>query len=213
MDALGSIGALGGDFRQLRVERRRHKRRAAKTSAANRPSADREVETGIVEAGQDGLLDLIERQLAAADPMRQAFEGARDLPQALCWIRRRLSVDRIVVDNRLQDERVVGIQPERDLIVSGQLVRDCAVELGNVPIELAAINLQRMVVDEPVTDVGIENLIENHPPGGIRRNVLRTRSSDQQESTQAGGYRTEPAAHASDYTRCVRKRARASLNR
>jgi hypothetical protein len=70
-----------------------------------------------------------------------------------------------------------------------------------------------MVVDEPVPDVGIENLIENHPPGGIRRNVLRTRSSDQQESTEAGGYRSEPAAHASDYTRCVRKRARASLNR
>ena len=66
------------------------------------------------------LLDLIERQRSAAGPELMTLERAGNLPDAVWRVARRGALNRIVIDDRLQHQRVVGVQPERDLLVPRQ---------------------------------------------------------------------------------------------
>src|SRR4051812_17673956 len=52
---------------------------AAQTSAADRAASEREVQTRLLELGEDGLLDLIERHRAPGGVQRGAIERTRDL--------------------------------------------------------------------------------------------------------------------------------------
>ena len=64
-----------------------------------------------------------------------------------------------MIDDRLQHDRVVGVQPERELLFARQLV-DAASPAADEAVEPPAIALQRAVVDVTVADVEIEQLVE-----------------------------------------------------
>ena len=54
---------------------------------------------------------------AAGGPERPLLERPGDLPDAVARIHGRPARDRIVIDHRAQDERVVGVHPEGELPV------------------------------------------------------------------------------------------------
>ena len=68
-----------------------------------------------------------------------------------------------MIDDRPQHERVVGVQPERELLVARRLVDVGGRERRDVAVELRAVGLERAVVDEAVADVQVEDLIEGLP--------------------------------------------------
>ena len=92
--------------------------------------------------------------------MRELLEGAGNLADAALGVLVRPAWCGIVVDDRAQDERVVRIQPERDLFVPRQLVHFAVCQLSDVGIEPAAVALERAVVDLAAADVGVENEVE-----------------------------------------------------
>ena len=112
-----------GDLDELLLEQRLGERLAAQTAAADRTAADCKVQPGIAERRQNGLLDLIERQRPPADAMRQPLESAGGLADAALRVIGRAARRRVVVDDGPQDERVVGVQPERDLLVARRACR------------------------------------------------------------------------------------------
>ena len=68
--------------------------------------------------------------------------------------------NRIVIDDRLQRDGVVGVDPERDLLVArapGDVGRRDGVD---VSIEARTIAPERAVVDETVAHVQVERLVE-----------------------------------------------------
>jgi hypothetical protein len=141
-----------------------------------RPSrGQREVDARIVELGQDRLLDLIERQRPAADTVRQPFERARNLPDALVGVLGGALRNRVMVDDRPQHQRVIRVQPERDLVVLRQLVSGSGGQEIDVTVELRTIRLQGAVVDPAVADVEVENRVVGLPAGRIGRRVLGVR--------------------------------------
>ena len=111
-----------------------------------------------------------------------------------------------------QHERVVGVQPERDLLVARQLVHRGGRQLVDVAVELRALRLERAVVDIAVADVEIEQLIEGLRPARFA-GFLRDRRGDD----EAGDRRTSHHLHAyagfafhdsiiRDYTRWLEER-------
>ena len=102
-------------------------------------------------------------------------------------IRAARAANRIAADDGLQDEGVVGIHPERHLRFSRpRLVgRRRDVERRHVSIERSARRLQRAIVDQPVADVDVENLIERaveRIAAGRRRRLLRAPRGDETET-------------------------------
>ena len=91
---------------------------ASQAAAAHRASPQCEIDAGIVELRQDGLLDLIQRQRPAGYAMREPVERAGNLTDAFRRILRRSPLNRIVIDDRPQHDRVVGVQPEGQLRVA-----------------------------------------------------------------------------------------------
>jgi hypothetical protein len=89
---------------------------ASEPAAADGAASEREVETRFLELGQDGLLDLIERHRPAGGVPRRLLEGAGNLPDARGGKRAAASVNRVVIDDGLEHERVVGIDPERHFL-------------------------------------------------------------------------------------------------
>ena len=111
----------------------RRERFAPQPAAAHRAAANREVDARIVKRRQDGLLDLIERHHAASDAMLNPLEGAGNLPDAAVRVFLRLSRDRIVIDHRLQHERVVGIEPEGETLFARRRIDRGLGERRHVP--------------------------------------------------------------------------------
>src|SRR6185503_6540930 len=176
-DALGAGRALGHRFGKLLLYARRGERLAAQPAAAGRAAADGEKHPRVVEAGENRLLDLIERDRAPADAVRQPLEGAGNLADALGRIVGRPACDRIVIDHRLEDERVVSVEPERELFVARQLVNGDAGLIGDEAVEPGPFGLQRAVVHVPIPDVEIEQLIERLAAGIVRERVLAARGA------------------------------------
>src|SRR5207247_4645975 len=103
LHTLGPREALVCDLRELAFELGRRERLAAKPAAADGPAAEREIDPRIVERRQDRLFDLVKRQRAAADSVREPLEGPGDLPDAAGWILRETAVYRIVIDDRSEE--------------------------------------------------------------------------------------------------------------
>ena len=151
---------------ELLVDRFRAECLAAKPSAADSPPPEREVHARVVELRQHGGFDLVERHLLPRDRVRRPFERAGNLPDAVRRILLCRSTNRIVIDDRLQHERVVRVQPERLLLIAAPLRiarRDRRrVQRRDVAAQPRAIALQRPVVNQPITHVQIEQRIERH---------------------------------------------------
>ena len=113
-----------------------------------------------MKAGEDRLLDLIERQRPAGDMMLQPLERAGNLPNAFRRVLGRAFLDRIMIDHRLQHEGVVRIQPERQPLLARRLVDRLRRKAADEPIELRAFELERAVIHVAVTHVEIQDLIE-----------------------------------------------------
>src|SRR6266545_67923 len=106
---------------------------AAQPSAAERAAAEREIEARLLELRKDRLLDLVERYRAAGGTKRVLVEGAGDLLDG--------ALHRVVIDDGLQHECVVGVQPERHLLrLRPCLIARCRhVERGDVAIQASAV--------------------------------------------------------------------------
>ena len=118
----------------------------------------------------------------------QPLEGPRNLANAAHRICRGPAADRIVVDHRAQHDRVVRVDPERALL-SGRPLRlrhGCwPIERRQEAVQPATLDLERVVVDEAVADVEVEELIERAIErvdlGGC---VLRQRSERECQNQQ-----------------------------
>ena len=97
--------------------------------------------------------------------MRVALERARNLPDAARRVSLRSLGYWIVIDDRFQHDRVVGVEPERDLILTRTPGSVGAGNRGDVPVEAGAIASERPVIHEPVAHVQVERLVEQ--PGGV----------------------------------------------
>ncbi len=99
---------------------------------------------------------------AAGGAVRQSFERAGNLADAVDGNSAARAADRIAVDDRLQHERVVGVDPVGDLLLARPRIvgRGRDVERRDIAIEPRPIALQRAIVDEPVAHVEIEQPIE-----------------------------------------------------
>jgi hypothetical protein len=115
--------------------------------------------------------------------MDGAVEHAGNLADAVGRVRGRASADRVAVDDGLQHEAVVGVQPERDLPLARPRVGALhAGERRQVAIEFRAIAPERPVVDVPVADVEVEQLIE-----GVMKGVLGRENRDQRHRGERNG--------------------------
>ena len=145
--------------------------------------------------------------------MRQPLEGAWNLPDALRRIVRRVPLNRIVIDDRPQHDRIVGIQPERDLFLSRHPGDRCRGDEVEEAVELAALGLEGPVIDVAVADVEIEQLIERLSTRSVGERLLGRRNGRKQRKERKGNehgpYRTQSRPLFADYTRWARKRARA----
>src|SRR6185503_1121111 len=112
--------------------------------------------------------------------------------------------------DRAKHERVVGIQPERDLLLARPLVDDRRAELVHVAVELGSIALERAVIDVPAANVEVEDLVERLPPRCVGGRFLGVRCRDQQRRGDHDRKTQRP--HTADYTRWERKRASAASN-
>src|SRR5262249_7695292 len=83
LDALGATDALLGSFLELSFESIGREGLAAQPAAANCATSQRQKEARILEAGQYGLLDLIQRHRATADFMCEPLERAGNLADAV----------------------------------------------------------------------------------------------------------------------------------
>ena len=69
-----------------------------------------------MERRQERLLDLIQGDALAGNSMLKTLESPRDLTNAPRGILVGPLSDGIVIDNGPEHQRVVGVQPERDLL-------------------------------------------------------------------------------------------------
>jgi len=97
---------------------------------------------------------------------RQSLEGAGRLADALGRVFGRAARRGIAVDDGAQHQRVVGIQPEGDLLVFRPRVDVGRLELPDVVVEPAPLGFERAVVDESIADVRIENQVERSKDNG-----------------------------------------------
>src|SRR5471030_2209953 len=181
--ALRAGHALTRDVGELLLQARARERLAAQPSAADRAAAQRKVHARIVEAGEHGLLNLVERQRPAGDAVRQPLVRAGNLAEALRRVVARTALKRIVIGDGPQHKSVVGVQPERDLFVARQAVDRHGGELRHVPVEFGALRLDGAVVDVAVADVEIEELVERPRPCRFS-GFLRGRRSDDEQGQQ-----------------------------
>ena len=139
---------------KLLVEGRGREGLAAQPAAADGAAAERKKDARVSERGENRLLDLIEGDAAPAHAVR-TLERTRNLPDAAAPDNPATVPDRIAVDDRLQHDRVVGVQPERHLFVTrrGRDVR-AASELTNS--SSARDRLERPVIHEAVANVQVE---------------------------------------------------------
>src|SRR5204862_2963766 len=121
------------------------------------------------------LLDLVERQHASPDAVLQPLEGAWNLADALRRIVRRVPLNRVVIDDRPQHDRVVGVQPKGDLLFTRHLADRGRGDEGQESVELAALRLEGAVVDVAVADIEIEQLVEGFPARGVGERLLARR--------------------------------------
>src|SRR5207247_399106 len=160
LDALCTRDALARRFRQLRFETRLRIRLASQSASANRSAAKREKDARIVEAGQNRLFDLVERDHAAGQSVLKALERPWDLPDAVRRIVPAPLRNRVALDDRLQDDGVVRVQPEGHLLFAGGTVDGCASQRGDIAVEPTGLGLEGPVVHEAVPDVDVEELVE-----------------------------------------------------
>src|SRR6185369_8650513 len=87
---------------------------------ADRRAVDREVNARLLElAPQDLVLDVVERYLAAGRPPAHRRPDAVDLPDAISRLECQPgSSNRVVIDDRAERERVVGVDPERQPLLA-----------------------------------------------------------------------------------------------
>ena len=152
--------------------------------------------------------------------MREPLEGPGDLPDAAGWILRETAVYRIVIDDGAQDEGVVGVQPERQLLVLRQLVHSDCRQSIHESFQPPAFRFQRAVVDESVANVQVEDGVERLSPRRIHR-LLRVGCRDKQQR-EYDGCKTHNLMQSCNsefrmpnsefYSRCSRNRASAALN-
>src|SRR5262245_56806266 len=173
---------------ELCLQLRAGKGLASQAPAANRASPEGEIDAGIVKLRQDRLLDLIQRQRPAGYAMGEPVERAGNLTDAFRRILRRPALNRIVIDDRPQHDRVVGVQPEGQLRVARLLSDRGPGQRGDECVEARPVAFERAVVDLPVTDVGVEDEIDASELGiGLLR--ARWRDTRQRE----GGDDTSPS--------------------
>ena len=92
--------------------------------------------------------------------MREPIERAGNLTDAFRRILRRSPLNRIVIDDRPQHDRVVGVQPECQLRLARLLSHRRPGQRSDVRVEARAVAFERAIVDFPVTDVGVEDEID-----------------------------------------------------
>ncbi len=176
---------------------------AAQPSAPGRAHAEREVDTRIRELGQDRLFDLVQRDAPACGPELPLVERALDLADAVGRVVLRAAANWIAVDDGLQHERVVRVQPEREALVARPAVEGGLrhVQRRDIPIERGARLLQGVVVDEPVANVQLEDLIERAVQrAGGRLTGRDARNDDERGHARERGARTDPT-HGRDSSR------------
>ncbi len=121
----------------------------------------------------------IQRDLLSRDRVRRLFERAGNLPDAVGWIVFRRPPDWIMIDDGLHDQRVVGVQPERLLLVGAPLLiaghDRRRIERCDVAAQPAAIGLQRAVVHEPIAHV--QHRASHRTAREALRGLARARSS------------------------------------
>jgi hypothetical protein len=105
---------------ELRLERLGAVRLRRERRTADRRAVDREVNARLLElAPQDLVLDVVERHLAAGRPPAHRRPHAVDLPDAVARLERQpRCANRIVIDDRAERERVVGVDPEREPLLA-----------------------------------------------------------------------------------------------
>src|SRR6185295_2855133 len=113
-EALGPGRAFRDALRQLLLDPGRDEGLAAQPAAAGGAAPERQEHARIVEAGQDRLLDLIEGDRPARDAMLKPLERAWNLADALFRIVGGAPGYRIVIDDGLQHQGVIGVEPEGD---------------------------------------------------------------------------------------------------
>src|SRR5581483_8166398 len=72
--------------------------------------------------------------------------------------------DWIVLDDGLKHDGVVGVDPERHLTLARLIVDRDGAERAHEAVEAAALSSQGAVVDQPIADVDVEQLIVRVAP-------------------------------------------------
>ena len=163
----------------------------------------------VAEDGDQLVLDRLEGQTASGDPVLPPRKHPRDLHDAVFRKLGRRALYRVVIDDGLQHKGVVAVEPVREPARLGPGVEPSR-PLGqrrHMPVERATPRLERRVIDEPVTDIPVENLIEDAvgPRLGTSGNRCQAPDADDERQTQPG-----PAEQGGDdATRGVPRHGRA----
>ena len=175
---------IGHHRLQLRLEPVAAERFAAEPRAADRPAPQRQMGPRIAKQRRPAR----PRSPAGSEDVRRSGAPAPRRPPGICMtLFSGNSVDstpdRVVIDNGLQHEGVVTVEPVREPARLGPGVEPSR-PIGqrlHMPVERATLHPKRRVVDEPVTDILVENLVEDSVGGVLaRRNRHHAREPENQ---------------------------------
>ena len=146
---------LGGDTLQLLLQPTAGERLAAQSPAADGSAPDGEIHAGIAEATED--FSLITSSVTVRPATRWVVRSKapgiwRTLFDGTRATYRQPDTGRLPSEH----ERVVRVQPERHLLVARPAVERRALERRQIGIQGTPVALQGPVVDEPVTNVQLE---------------------------------------------------------
>ena len=136
-----------------------------------------------MEAGEHGLLDPVERKGLSSDPVGNAVEGAGNLSNAVRRVVASPLGNRVVVGNDLEDDGIVRVQPKRDLLIPRSGLEGNIRQRGDIAVKVRAASPERPVVDKPVANVHVQDLIEHGVIGQHTRWLLRIWRRHQDERT------------------------------
>ena len=194
---------IGHHRLQLRLKPVVAERLAAQSGAAHRSAPQRQMGSRITEGDDPLVLDRLEGQTTSSDPVLPPRKHPRDLHDAVFRKLGRCAPDRVVIDDGLQHEGVVAVEPVREPARLGPGVEPSR-PLGqrrHMPVERATLRPEGGVVDEPITNILVENLIEDRVGPRLRTGGNRCQAPDTHDQRQ-----TEPSPAEQAATNRVRSR-------